>query len=957
MAQQNIDFGTFPDDPDADPIRIAFQKVQNNFNELYAATSDAAVKSINRTPGAGVTVDTPTGNVIITANISQVSVRTSTLSMGIGANGGIAANYTSSGQLLYIDLPTNIITSGNVQANGFITSNSYITANGNITSNSNIFANSGLVRSNTLSVIGDGSIGGNLNVTGNIVANSIVGNFSGNASTAGTVTTNAQPNITSVGTLTSLTVTGNIAGGNITTTGLLTSANATLGNTANANYFVGNFYGTANSAGTVTTAAQPNITSVGTLTNLSVTGNITSGNANLGNSVTANYFTGNFYGTANSATVAGTVTTASQPNITSVGNLSNLTSNGTIDFTNASNVSLGNLANIKILGGTANYTIKTDGNGNLSWGIDTTAAGGSNTQVQFNDTNVLGGSANFVYDKLTSNLTLIGNANLGNTVSANFFFGAGNNLSNIQGANVSGAVSSATSATTAGTVTTAAQPNITSLGTLTGLTTTGTANFVGASNVSLGSVSNVKMTGAAGYLQSDGNGNLSFNTVITQSIPGAANALLFSSGTNGISASGNIFFNDPQLAITGTLSVTGNANLGNAATANFFIGSGNNLSNIQGSNVTGAVSSATTATTAGTVTNASQSNITSVGTLTSLSVSGNITQTGIQHSIASGTLTNPVPSLLITQTWNNSSVTFNPIYVNITDTSSQANSLFAEYLISGSTKFAINKAGNAYSSGTIQASTFTSNVSTGTAPFTVTSTTQVANLNAATAGTAGTVTTAAQPNITSLGTLTSLGVNGTVTAVNFTANTGVFTGNGNGISSIQGANVTGTVANATYATSAGSATTATSATSATTAGTVTTAAQPNITSVGTLTSLSSSGNISGANVTVTGYHIRSVGTGISANGSTQGTATAISKELNVVSTVSSGQGVVLPTAVAGMVITITNTSANSLSVYPATSGAINNLSANAAYTHPSNGTVQYYAPTTTQWYTIGGTYA
>ena len=37
-----------------------------------------------------------------------------------------------------------------------------------------------------------------------------------------------------------------------------------------------------------------------------------------------------------------------------------------------------------------------------------------------------------------------------------------------------------------------------------------------------------------------------------------------------------------------------NANLGNAATANFFIGSGNNLSNIQGANITGAVSSATT---------------------------------------------------------------------------------------------------------------------------------------------------------------------------------------------------------------------------------------------------------------------------------------------------------------------------------------------------------------------------
>jgi len=61
-----------------------------------------------------------------------------------------------------------------------------------------------------------------------------------------------------------------------------------------------------------------------------------------------------------------------------------------------------------------------------------------------------------------------------------------------------------------------------------------------------------------------------------------------------------------------------------------------------------------------------------------------------------------------------------------------------------------------------------------------------------------------------------------------------FNGSGAGLTSIPGANVTGTVANATYAVSAGS---------ATTAGTVTTAAQPNITSVGTLTGLDISGGL------------------------------------------------------------------------------------------------------------------
>jgi hypothetical protein len=61
-----------------------------------------------------------------------------------------------------------------------------------------------------------------------------------------------------------------------------------------------------------------------------------------------------------------------------------------------------------------------------------------------------------------------------------------------------------------------------------------------------------------------------------------------------------------------------------------------------------------------------------------------------------------------------------------------------------------------------------------------------------------------------------------------------FIGNGATLSNITGANVTGTVANAVFATSAG------------TAATVTTAAQPNITSVGLLSTVSAIGDISTA---------------------------------------------------------------------------------------------------------------
>jgi hypothetical protein len=53
---------------------------------------------------------------------------------------------------------------------------------------------------------------------GAIYATTFVGALSGAATTAATVTTNAQPNITSVGTLTSLAVTGNITTGNVSGT-------------------------------------------------------------------------------------------------------------------------------------------------------------------------------------------------------------------------------------------------------------------------------------------------------------------------------------------------------------------------------------------------------------------------------------------------------------------------------------------------------------------------------------------------------------------------------------------------------------------------------------------------------------------------------------------------------------------------------------------------------------------
>ena len=945
MSQQNIDFGTFPDDPSADAIRTAFQKVQENFDEVYASTANAAVLSVNRTAGRGISVNSPTGNVIVEANVASLSISSVTLRVGTSPNPVTnSAIYTNYSQTLYIEIPntlsiSNLVTSGNISAGGNLTSLNASLGNAVV---ANYF-------------VGDGSQISNITAGASNIAN-----------VAGTVSQNAQSNITSLGTLTSLSVSGNIIAGNIySNTGIIGAQYFTGDGSNLSNIQVSNVSGTiananyASYAGDIINSSQSNITLVGSLANLSVVGNANVGNigatngiftnvngdggnlsnitganvtgtvANATNATTANSVAGaNVSGTVSSATTAGTVTTNAQPNITSTGTLTTVTVSGNANIGNigtsiitaSGTITGGNLATLGNLSVNGNTTVgNLSVTGTLNAGDITVGSISNGTSivdiigVSGNVTTSVAGVANVLVVTTTG-------ANIDGTLSVSGNITAGNIGATTFTGNLTG---NATRATTAGTVTTNAQPNITSTGTLTSLSVSGNSN--------LGAVGNVKITGAAGYLQNDGSGNLSFVTVITQVIPGTANSILLSSGANGIDASANIKFNDPQLAITGTLSVSGNANVGNIGatnivgtlttnaqpnitsvgilagltlnntlnsnsnivlnnvnanistlgniSANYFIG------NIQGANVIGAVANATfavtagTTTTAGTVTTAAQPNITSVGTLTSVSVSGNANVGNI--GATSGVFTNV--------SGNGSSLT----------------------AITG-----------ANVTGTVANATYA--------------------VTAGSATTAGTVTTAAQSNITSLGTLTSLNVSGNANVGNIGATSGVFTnvsGNGSSLTAITGANVSGQVGNALVAS------------------TVYTNAQPNITSVGTLTSLSVSGNITGANIIATNYNIRSVGIGILAAGSSQGTGTALTKEINIVSTVASGaNGVVLPTAVAGMMITITNTTANSLLVYPASSGAINSLGTNIAFTQGTT-TIQFIAPTSTQWYTVGATYA
>ena len=158
-----------------------------------------------------------------------------------------------------------------------------------------------------------------------------VGNLVVTGAITGELATAAQPNITSVGTLTSLDVSGAITGtfegligGTVPAAGTFTTLNATA---------IG---------GALSTATQPNITSVGTLTNLTVAGAIT-----------------------------GVLATAAQPNITSVGTLTSL------GITNALSAGAVTTGNAIINGGLINNTSiggTTPGNGTFSKLVASTTA-------------------------------------------------------------------------------------------------------------------------------------------------------------------------------------------------------------------------------------------------------------------------------------------------------------------------------------------------------------------------------------------------------------------------------------------------------------------------------------------------------------------------------------------------------------------------------------------------------
>jgi hypothetical protein len=90
---------------------------------------------------------------------------------------------------------------------------------------------------------------------------------------------------------------------------------------------------------------------------------------------------------------------------------------------------------------------------------------------------------------------------------------------------------------------------------------------------------------------------------------------------------------------------------------------------------------------------------------------------------------------------------------------------------------------------------------------------------------------------------------------------------------------------------------------------------------------------------------------ITATGSSQGTATALTTTYNIITSASAGTGVILPTASAGLLVTIVNRGANFVNLYPATGATMDGLPANNPIQIPVNGTITLEAASTTSWFT------
>jgi len=471
-----INSSTFDDPVDYPGFGPNDAYVHNHGGNLIL-NPESAGKAINFMVGGTDTTDvigyvdatglSVTGIVSASGNVSGANLNTAGKVVATG-------NLESSGNVT----GANLVASAAVTATGNVTGGNLVTgglvsATGNITSSANInggnLAVTGTITSATIDTTGNVVVGGNLIVQGNIqyinvddlrVEDPII--IMGTGPNGAPLT---SPDSMDRGIYMEWYKTGlgnswigweNSSGNLIAAADVVFSSNNVVGVNSYGTFQTGNIY--AESAVTTGNITGGNLLTAGLI---SATGNITGGNLLTGGYVSA---TGNVYtprvvnggtGMYMDAGFPGyvqffnsngtTVTIGDDGNIVSTGNVSgtNILTGGIVSATG--NITGGNLITAGIVSATGNVNgggATFLGNvtaqnfiGNISGNID---AGGANTQVQFNDNDILNGTAGFTFDKTSNAVVITGNISGANLVTAGIVDATGNVLSaaNISGANI-----------------------------------------------------------------------------------------------------------------------------------------------------------------------------------------------------------------------------------------------------------------------------------------------------------------------------------------------------------------------------------------------------------------------------------------------------------------------------------------------------------------------------------------
>lgn len=982
MTQQYIDFGSFPDDPSADSIRESFQKVQDNFTDLYTNSLKQGVLEVVTGFGLRSEDDRITGNLVLYANIPNITITTPyTIENGVTnlrvkprtspsyTTGSNTTIVISDSTPIDIDLAPNIKTvnanftgtlkTANLQVYGkvqttLIPEGDEVLDLGSPTnrwkdlylSGNTLTIGAQKISSDTTGFIMTGSVVTDSINVGTVEAQTVIGN----------ITTTEQTMVTKVGTLTELAISGDTTSqGNITLTGNLDSyaVNATSMNCSGV-FFASEIEVTSlkfppgatmdapgndmqimfNDGGKATAVPGLAYNKVDSL--LTIQGNVEGGNLNTSGALTVQ----------TDASIGGSLTTSGDINATT------------------GNIQGGSIISLGIL--TATDTI-TGGNVSTGGYLEVT---GNATVGNITTTNIDG-----------AKVSVSGNISGANLVASGILKVDG--AANVGSLTTSGEVSAATLRTTAdaqidGNYSSVNGNIVLTNGKLSGasLYSTGTADITGQ----LLARSDVQANGiltVLGNATTLGNVSMGSSAKLANTLAIGANLVITAASGNGTHATLTFAQQDFAPYVTGSHIAVSGVTPSGYNSADSTVVSCNTTSVTYSSSATGAMTSAGRVVSIGT-------GLTVVGNVSG----GNLSITGVLRAgdsnmanvNATGSLTvNEFLSATKTITGGNLS-TGGTLAVTSTATvgnlstggliSATGNITGGNFITSGTAKSASLEvtSGGAQITGTVTGTLFSGN---GASLTNLNSTVLSTTISTTAASGTGSVVTLsytspgfipfyAGQSITVSGVVPSA-YNGTFTVVSASTTQITFNHTATGAQT-----TSGTVVGGSRSASAQQADNATTAGSATT---VTGASQTNITTLGTLTgltlngsgSISGAASISGGNVQVTSYFLHSLATGISAAGAAQGTAYILSKEVNVITAATSGtaDGVQLPVPPASqsLQVVIVNASASSIKVYPSSSAQIDTAGTNIPVVIGSGGKLIVFSTSTTQWYSLTSIYA